>query len=181
MPRLIQLTMDESASWTKKLFRKIEENMGVVPNMFKCMGNSDVGLDAFLAFNAGINSGTLGPKSVKMIILLTSQLNDCEYCIAAHTKMAIDAGLLNEQECLNARKGIGPDDKTTKMLEFTKKVKMTNGKVSNDDLQAVRDAGYTDQDIIEMIGSICLINFANLVSNVAEPELDFPELSLKLG
>jgi alkylhydroperoxidase family enzyme len=95
--------------------------------------------------------------------------------------MAIDAGLLNEQECLDARKGIGPDDKTTKMLEFTKKVKITNGKVSNDDLQTVRDAGYKDQDIIEMIGSICLINFANLVSNVAEPELDFPELSLKLG
>jgi uncharacterized peroxidase-related enzyme len=178
MPRIKQLSFDEAQSWTKKLFKKVEEGFGMVPNMFKCMGNSDVALDGFLAFNAGINSGKLSKKNVKMIILLTSQLNGCEYCVSAHTKMALDAGLLSEEECQNARKAIGPDEKTTKMLEFAKVVKLNNGLVSDDEIQAVRNAGFDDQEIVEIIGSIALINFANYVSNVGQPELDFPEISL---
>lgn len=178
MPRIKQLSMDEAQSWTKKLFRKVEEGFGMVPNMFKCMGNSDVGLDGFLAFNAGINAGKLGKKNVKMIILLTSQLNNCEYCVSAHTKMALDAGMMTDEECVNARKAIGPDEKTTKMLEFAKKVKVNNGLVTDDDVQCVREAGFDDQEITEIIGSIALINFANYVSNVGQPELDFPEVKL---
>ncbi|HEC88445.1 MAG TPA: carboxymuconolactone decarboxylase family protein [Thermoplasmata archaeon] len=180
MPRIKQLSAEEAQSWTKKLYKKVEDSLGSMPNMFKCMGNSDVGLDGFLALNAGINSGKLGPKNVKMIILLTSQLNDCEYCVAAHTKMALDSGLLSEKECINARKAIGPDEKTTKMLEFAKKVKLNNGKVSDEDVEAVKKAGFDDQEIIEMIGSIALITFANYVSNVAQPDLDFPEVPIKL-
>jgi len=181
MPRIKQLSFNEAQSWTKRIYKKVEENLGVVPNMFKCMGNSDVGLDGFLALNAGINSGKLGPKNVKMIILLTSQLNDCEYCVAAHTKMALDSELLIEEECVNARKAIGPDEKTTKMLEFAKKVKLNNGKVTDEDLKGVRDAGFDDQEIVEMIGSISLIAFANYISNVGQPDLDFPEVKLELN
>ena len=178
MPRIKQLAFEEAQSWTKKLFRKVEEGFGMVPNMFKCMGNSDVGLDGFLAFNAGINSGKLGPKNVKMIILLTSQMNKCEYCVSAHTKMALDAGMLTEEECVNARKAVGSDEKSTKMLEFAQKVKLNNGVVTDEDIKAVRDAGFDDQEIVEIIGSIALINFANYVSNVGQPELDFPEVKL---
>jgi len=175
MPRIRQLNMEEAQTWTKNLYRRVEKNIGVVPNMFKCIGNSDVGLDGFLALNAGINSGKLGPKNVKMIILLTSQLNDCEYCAAAHTQMAKNAGLLTDEECVNARKAIGPDEKTTKMLEFAKKIKLNNGMVTDEDIKAVRDAGFDDQEIVEMIGAISLICFANYISNVGQPDLDFPE------
>lgn len=181
MPRIKQLSFEEAQSWTKRLYKKVEANLGVVPNMFKCMGNSDVGLDGFLALNAGINSGKLGPKNVKMIILLTSQLNDCEYCVAAHTKMALDSKLLTEEECMNARKAVGPDEKMTRMLEFAKKVKLNNGKVTDEDLMSVRDAGFDDQEIVEMIGSIALITFANYISNAGQPDLDFPEVKLELN
>ena len=181
MPRIKQLSFDAAQSWTKRLYKKVEESLGVMPNMFKIMGNSDVGLDGFLALNAGINSGKLGPKNVKMIILLTSQLNDCEYCVAAHTKMALDSELLTEEECVNARKAIGADEKTTKMLEFAKKVKLNNGKVTDEDFKAVRNAGFDDQEIVEIIGSIALITFANYISNAGQPDLDFPELKLELN
>ena len=176
MPRIKQLQLDEAQTWTKNLFRKVEKSLGVIPNMFKCMGNSDVVLDGFLALNAGVGSGKLGPKNVKLIILATSELNECEYCAAAHTKMALDAGLLTEDECLNARRIKGPDAKSTKMLEFIKKIKLSNGKVSDDDIKEIKDAGYSDAEIVEMIGTIGLISIANYVSNVAQPDLDFPEV-----
>ncbi len=175
MPRIRQLGFEEAQSWTKRLFKKIEQSFGKVPNMFKCMGNSDVALDGFMAFNAGIGAGKIGPKNVKMIILLTSELNRCEYCASAHTQMAKDAQLLTDKECLDARQAIGPDDKTTKMLEFAKKVKQNNGNVTDEDFQMVRDAGFDDQEIVEILGTIAMITFANYVSNVGQPELDYPK------
>jgi len=66
MPRLKQLEPQDSDAWTRKLFRKVEESLGLLPNMFKCMGNSDVALDGFLSFNAGLGAGKLGGKNMKM-------------------------------------------------------------------------------------------------------------------
>ena len=95
--------------------------------------------------------------------------------------MALDSGLLTKEECVNARKTMGTDEKTTKMLEFAKKVKLNNGKVTDEEFKAVRDAGFDDQEIVEIIGSIALITFANYISNAGQPDLDFPEVKLELN
>lgn len=176
MPRLKQLEVEEAKSWTKKLFSKVKDSLGLVPNMFKCMGNSDTALDGFLSFNAAIMAGTLGGKLVKMIILATSELNGCEYCAAAHTKMALDAGILTEEECLNARRLVGSEEKPKAMLEFVKKVYETKGKVKDEDIQALKDKGFNDAQIVEILGTMALASFANYISNVGQPELDFPKV-----
>jgi len=173
MPRIRQLDPEDADAWTKRLFRKVEESLGVVPNMFKCMGNSDVALDGFLGFNASLGAGKLGGKNMKLIILATSELNGCEYCASAHTQMAKDAGLLTDEECLNARRLIGVDDKSGAMLQFVKKVHEAKGKVKDEDVAALRQKGFGDVEIVEIVGIMALITFANYVSNVGEPELDF--------
>jgi uncharacterized peroxidase-related enzyme len=174
MPRLKQLEPQESDAWTRKLFGKVEGSLGLVPNMFKCMGNSDVALDGFLNFNAGLGGGKLGGKNSKMITLATSELNRCGYCASAHTQMAKNAELLTDEECLNARRGQGTDEKSQAMLDFVKKVHETKGKVSDEDIHSLRQKGFTDGEIVEILGTMVLITFANYVSNVAQPELDFP-------
>jgi uncharacterized peroxidase-related enzyme len=176
MPRLKQLEVEEAKSWTRKLFGKVNDSLGLVPNMFKCMGNSDTALDGFLSFNAAIVAGTLGGKLVKMVILATSELNGCEYCASAHTKMALDGNLLTEEECLNARRLVGSDEKSQAMLEFVKKVYETKGKVKDEDLQALRSKGINDAQIVEILGTMALATFTNYISNVGEPVLDFPRV-----
>ena len=175
MPRLKQLGMDEGSPLTKKLLKRVEESMGITPNMFKCMGNSEMGLEGFLAMNASLGAGTLGGKYIKMVILAISELNDCVYCASAHTQLAKNAKLLTDEECANARRCVGTDDKSQAMLDLVKKVHATVGKVSDADIQAVRNAGLGDGEIVEILGVMSLITFANYISNLAEPVLDFPE------
>ncbi len=175
MPRVKQLVAKEADAWTRKLFRKVEEGLGLVPNMFKCMGNSGVALDGFLGFNASLNAGKLGPKNAKMVILATSELNGCEYCVSAHTQMAKDAGLLTDEECLSARRCVGIDEKSKAMLEFVRKVWETKGKVQDESLRLLREKEFEDAEIAEILGVMALSTYANYVSNVGEPELDFPE------
>ena len=52
----------------------------------------------------------------------------------------------------------------------------TVGKVNDEDIQTVRNAGFGDVEIVEILGTMALITFANYVGNVGEPELNFPEV-----
>jgi uncharacterized peroxidase-related enzyme len=174
MPRLQQLDSKQADSWTRKLFAKIEENLGVVPNMFKCMGNSAVAMDGFMGFNGSLHSGKLGPKYVKMVILATSELNGCGYCASAHTQMAKNAELLTDEECLNTRRLIGVDERSQAMLNFVKRVHETKGRVEDQDLQALKEKDFSDEEVVEILGAMALITFANYISNVGKPDLDFP-------
>ncbi|MBI4775566.1 MAG: carboxymuconolactone decarboxylase family protein [Deltaproteobacteria bacterium] len=175
MPRLKQVGTDEGSALTNKLLKRVGESMGIVPNMFKCMGSSEMALDGFMAMNGSLGAGSLGGKYMKMVVLATSELNNCIYCASAHTQLAKNAKLLTDEECANARRCIGTDDKSQAMLDFVKKVHKSKGRVADKDIQAVRKAGFGDAEIVEMLGTMSLITFANYISNVAEPDLDFPE------
>ena len=111
-----------------------------------------------------------------MIMLAISEVNGCECCVAAQIQMAKNASLLNDEECLNARRFIGTDDKSQAMLDFIKKVHETKGMVKDEDIEAVRNAGFGDVEIVEILGTVALITFANYIGNVGVPELDFPEV-----
>ncbi len=175
MPRIKQLDAEQQKGWTGRLFKKVKESMGLVPNMFACMGNSSMAFEGFLTLNGNLGAGKLGAKLIKQIILATSELNGCEYCVSAHTQMALDANLLTTEECFNARRLIGTDGKSTSALKFVGNVHTTKGKIDDADIQSLRDNGFQDEEIVEILATMSLATFANYVSNVGEPELDFPE------
>jgi uncharacterized peroxidase-related enzyme len=176
MPRIKQLDAEQTKGWTGRLFRKVSESLGLVPNMFACMGNSAMALEGFLTLNGNLGAGKLGGKLIKQIILATSELNGCEYCVSAHTQMAKDAVLLDDEECLSARKLMGTDDKSTAALKFVGKVHEAKGKVDDQAIQTLRNNGFQDEEIVEILATMALATFANYISNVGEPELDYPEV-----
>lgn len=175
MARLNVLDPETTKGWAGRLLTKVHEGLGVVPNMFKAMGNSEWTLEGFLTLNGNLGQGKLGAALVKMIILATSELNGCEYCVSAHTDMAKNSDLLTPEQSLDARRLKGVDDKSTAALTFVKKAWDTKGKVGDADLKAVRDAGFGDTEIVEILGVMALATLANYVSNVGELDLDFPE------
>lgn len=176
MPRLKQLKDEEVSSWTKKLFGKVQDGLGVLPTLFRCMANSEAIFEGFLGLNGSFANAKLDPKLTKMVILATSELNDCEYCVRAHTQMAKDANLLNDEQCLNARKLIGTDDKSTAMLKFVKKVHETKGHISDENIEELRKYGFTDGEIVEIVGAMGVATITNYLSHIAEPDQDFPEV-----
>jgi uncharacterized peroxidase-related enzyme len=166
----------EAKGYRKKLLRKVSESFGSIPNMHRVIANSEMVLDGFIAFNASIGAGDLNPKMLKSIILAASELNGCGYCAAAHTQMAKDAGIMNDEECLNARRLIGYDDKATAVLQFVKMVMESKGHVNAEDLEGLRAQGFTDANIVEALATIALTTFTNYISHVGDIEIDFPDV-----
>ena len=109
--------------------------------------------------------------------LVVSEANQCDYCVSAHTFFGNKAGL-NESDLLDARHGTSTNRKTNAALTFARKIIEDRGHVSDEDLEQVRQAGYTEGEIVEIIANVCMTTFTNYFNQVAATEVDYPYVPL---
>jgi alkylhydroperoxidase family enzyme len=81
---------------------------------------------------------------------------------------------LTADEIILARKGHASDPKRDAAIQFARKVIETRGHVSDADVGAVRDAGYTEANVMEIVALVAMYSLTNFFNNVFDPETDFP-------
>jgi uncharacterized peroxidase-related enzyme len=169
MPRLGYVEPEEADAFTKKLF----DQVGMVPNLYCVMANSSTVFDGFLKLTRCLEASKLDKKTREMIYLLTSQINRCEYCLASHTSTAVEHGVMTKEETIQARKAQSPDPRTQAILSFAKEVAEKRGHVSDETFDRLREHGFSDEEIVEAIGTIALATLSNYVAIVSQVELDY--------
>ena len=174
MPRLNVVEPDQATGKTLELYEVVRKKMGKVINIFKGMGNSPAGLNSYMSLSGALAGGELTPAEREVVALVMGQMNDCHYCLAAHTVVGKMVGI-SAEEALNIRRDRPTDTKHKALVDFIKAVIETKGYVLDEQLRAVRDADYTDGQIVEIIGLIAQNTFTNLFNHVNETEIDFPE------
>lgn len=172
MARLKQIAVDEATGKTKELYQAIQKQIGTVPNIFLSLGNSPAALEAYLSIGKTLRTGTLTPSENEAIALAVSQYNNCRYCLSAHTLLGKMAGL-QEGEMLQIRQNRG-EQKAAKLAQFARVVMEKKGFVSDSELAAVRDAGYSDEQLSEALMVVAQTIFTNFFNHVNDTELDFP-------
>jgi uncharacterized peroxidase-related enzyme len=105
--------------------------------------------------------------------LLTSGINECEYCVAVHVHVGQQVGLSRNELVCNLQ-GEASDPKSQAVLDFTREVVNNRGKVDASAIKALRDCGLSDKAIVEIVGVIGLYTFLNYVKHLMQPTLDFP-------
>jgi uncharacterized peroxidase-related enzyme len=173
MPRLATVDPATAEPQARTLLGKVERALGVAPNMMRAMANSPAVLDAYLAFSGALSKGRLPGRVQEQIALVAAVENDCGYCLAAHTVLGAKAGV-SEEDLVAGRSGRASDPRTEAALTFAKAVIATRGFVSDEDLAAVRAAGYGDGEIGEIVAAVALNTFTNYFNSVGQTTLDFP-------
>ncbi|MEI7473422.1 MAG: carboxymuconolactone decarboxylase family protein [bacterium] len=170
--RINLLNQNEVSAETKELLNKVQQKFGGVPNVFKMMANSSAVLDSYLSFSGALSNGKLDAKIAERIALYIAQRNSCEYCLAAHSLIASKTGL-SEEEIMLSRRGASSSAKADAALKLANAVYETRGKVEDIDLANAREAGFDQEEILEIVGNVTLNILTNLLNNVAQTELDF--------
>jgi alkylhydroperoxidase family enzyme len=98
-------------------------------------------------------------------------VNGCDYCLSAHSYLGLTAKISPEEVALN-RKGESGDAKANAAVHFAAKV-VRERHITQADIKAVRDAGYSDGQIVGLAVTAENI-FTNLLNVVAETDTDFP-------
>jgi uncharacterized peroxidase-related enzyme len=173
MSRLSIPTRESAPEAAKPLLDAVAAQLGVVPNLFRLIGNSPAALEGFLGLHGALGR-TLDLKTRNRIALATAQVNGCDYCLSAHIYFGANLAKLDESEIAANRQGHSNDAKADAALVFARKVAESRGRVTDGDLAAVRLAGFGDAQIVEIVANVALNVLTNFVNNVADTDIDFP-------
>jgi uncharacterized peroxidase-related enzyme len=148
---------------------------GGVPNLFAAVGYvAPATLAAVLDAEGVLASGTLSKQDLETIKLVVSEQTGCDYCVAAHVMLAKLSGLPNEAiKQIRAGQATG-DIRRDALVNFVLNLQKTSGTISENELGAIRAAGYTDTQLAEISLAIAMTIFTNTFNRINDTDIDFP-------
>jgi uncharacterized peroxidase-related enzyme len=173
MSRISIPTLESVPAASKPLLDGVHKKLGVVPNLFRVIGLSPAALEGFLGLNGAL-SRTLDIRTRERIAIAVAERNGCDYCLSAHTYLALNLAKITPEDAELARKGSSTDAKAAAAVRFAVKVMTTLGGVGDADIAAVKEAGFGDAQIVEIVGLVAENVFTNFLNKVAQTDIDFP-------
>ncbi len=164
----------------RELLNGIEQQLGMVPNFLKVFANSPAALKAFLGLHGIAGDGELDPQTRERIALAVAQQNGCQYCVSAHSAIGRKAGL-DAAEIEASRAGTSRDAKAAAAVRFAHALVEHNGEVTTAELLAVRNAGYSEAAIVEIITHVGMNILTNILGKASRVDIDFPKVDLALA
>lgn len=171
MQRIQAITQPEGKA--KQLLDGVKQAMGATPNIFTTFANSAAALEAYLGINNALANGVLEPTLREQLAVTIAGYNGCNYCASAHVFLGGKAGIERDELVANS-KGKSTDAKTQAAIDFARALLEKRGKISNEDLSAVRAAGFSDEEVIEILAHVAMNTFTNYFNETALTAIDFP-------
>lgn len=178
MPLIATYQLEDAPEKARPLLQAVHKQIGRVPNIFATVANSPAALEGYLGMSAALAKGTLPAATRERIALAVAQVNQCGYCLSAHTFFARNAAKLDDGEITANRNGASNYPKADAAVRFAVKVARERGGVSEADVEAVRAAGYTDGELVEIVEHVALNTFTNYFNEVFKTEIDFPKVAV---
>ena len=178
MSRINLVTAEQANEQQTTLYTAIEEQLGMVPNFLKVFANSPAALQAFLGLHSIASEGELDAKTKERIALGLAEQNACQYCVSAHTAIGRKSGLSGDEMMAN-RAGSSQDAKAAVAVKFSRSLADNSGEVTTAELLEIRNVGYSDAEIVEIITHVGMNILTNILGKASRVEIDFPKVELK--
>ena len=159
---------------SQPLLQAVKGQLGVVPNLFRMVAASPAALEGYVSMMGALSKGALPAATRERIALAVAEINGCSYCLSAHTYFGKNHAKLDDGEIAANRNGGSNDPKADAAVRFAGKVATSRGHVTDEDVRAVKLAGYDDAQVIEIVQHVALNTWTNYINEVAKTEVDFP-------
>lgn len=167
--------LDTAAPEAQKLLQGIQSSYGFVPNLFTYMAEAPVTIEAYLALNQLIGKSSLSPAQAQAALLAVSLENNCDFCTVAHRALGKKAGVKAQTiESLLTQSPID-DPKDRALVELVQLIVRERGQVADQSLQRFFAAGFTRQQVFELILVVTIKTLSNYINHLTKPEVN-PEL-----
>ena len=170
----VPTTIETAPAASQPMLEAVKKQLGLVPNLFRLVATSPAALEGYLGMSGALGKGALPAATRERIALAVSEINGCSYCLSAHTYLGKNVAKLDDGEIAANRNGTSNDPKAAAAVRFAAKVTQLRGKVSEQDVLAVKTAGYSDAQIIEIVQHVALNTWTNYINEVAKTDIDFP-------
>ncbi|MGF6667673.1 carboxymuconolactone decarboxylase family protein [Pseudomonas monsensis] len=170
MSRINAISLDTATDATRPVLEGVKKKIGFLPNLFATLAQAPVALETYVQASAILGKTSLSAKEKEAVYLATSQVNGCDYCLAAHTLFAGKAGL-SAEDIVAARQG-----ELNAYATLARQLTESRGHLNDEQIAAARAAGINDVKIIEVIALVAVQTLTNYLNNIALTDIDFPAI-----
>lgn len=164
---------EEVSENNQVIFDKLNNALGFVPNLYATYAHSNTALENYLNFANAKTS--LSAKEREVVNLAVSEVNECIYCLSAHTAIGKMNGFTDDQ-ILELRAGWASfDNKLDALAKFAKNVTENRGRTEEDVLENFLNAGYSKGQVIDVISLVGDKTISNYIHSTTRIPVDFPE------
>ncbi len=165
-------TFEQVSPTNQAMFENLKKGLGMVPNLYATLAHSENALGSYLTLQNAKSS--INGKAREVVNLVVSQVNNCEYCLAAHTVIGGMVGFTAEQ-VLEVRGGSASfDAKLDALAKLTKNIAVNRGHADSTVVDAFFAAGWTDENLVDTIVTIGDKTITNYLHGVTKVPVDFP-------
>jgi uncharacterized peroxidase-related enzyme len=178
MSRLSVPSFESATGPTAEVYAQIKTAIGTITNTFAAIGaHGPDALKAILLADSVLSAGSLSKRDQETIKLVISGVAGCDYCVAAHSLLGKLSGLKPEElKNIRDRQPTG-DAKRDALIRFVRGLAGTSGTISDADFAAIKAAGYTDAQLVDISLAFATTVFTNVFNRIADPEIDFPAVA----
>lgn len=179
MPRIQPIDPATAPEAAKPMLDGLNKKLGRVPNIFKTMAMAPSVLEFYMGASGAMAKSSLPATLREQIALASAGATGCDYCASAHTAIGKGAGL-SDTQASSALNGKADDARAQAAINFTRAVVANPVSVGEKEFETLRSAGFSDAEVLEIIGVVSLNMFTNIFNHVVDPDIDFqPVVSTK--
>jgi uncharacterized peroxidase-related enzyme len=163
-------SLDQVPADIRERILQVQEKAGFIPNVFLALARRPAEWRAFFAYHDALmlkEEGSLSPGDREMIVVATSALNQCLYCVVAHgalLRIYEKKPLVADQVAVNYRKAdITPRQRA--MLDFALKVCERSAELDADDFHRLHEQGFTDEDVWDIAAITAFFGLSNRMAS----------------
>jgi uncharacterized peroxidase-related enzyme len=164
-------TRDQVSANNQAIFDHMQSAFGKVPNLYATFALNETALGDYLTLQNRKN--TLSAKEREIINLVVSEVNDCKYCVPAHTAVSKMVGF-SEDQILEIRRGnVSFNEKYARLTTFVREVAINRGRPSEKAYNQFFEAGYTKANLIDVMMIVGDKIISNYLHNVTQIPVDW--------
>jgi uncharacterized peroxidase-related enzyme len=165
-------TIESAPDGAKETLVGAQKAFGFVPNLLGTMAGAPALLKAYLTVTRLFDESSLSASERQVVLLAVSAANQCEYCLAAHTAIA-SMQRVPADVIAAAREGRRVEDPRLEALRlFATAVTERRGHPTVEQLNAFRAAGYSDQQVLEVVLGVGMKTLSNYTNHIAGTPID---------
>jgi AhpD family alkylhydroperoxidase len=178
--RLTPVSLIDASEETQQALEATRPMYGRIPNVAKVLAHSPVTMRGYAAMVVALTEGALDARLRAQIALAVAEANECQYSLSAESVSGTRGGL-SETELTSARLGVGTDRRSSAALRFVRALVDYRGDLTDEEVADVREAGFGDGEIVEIIANVGFSILANYLAKVSRVDIDFPIVGLAIA
>ncbi|HEY6764284.1 MAG TPA: carboxymuconolactone decarboxylase family protein [Candidatus Sulfotelmatobacter sp.] len=174
MPDYPIYTIISAPEDSKRALEQLQQAFGVIPNLAAAIANSPKLINSLVGVFQQVHSSSLTEQEIQIVLLTDAVTNSCTYAVAFHTTLALEAGVISEETDAIRERRAPRDKRFAALSTLAKTLIEKRGHLSEQELDRFLAAGFTKEQILEVIAIVAASTITNYFATIANPPLDDP-------